>query len=290
MTRLNSEPRPLIHPRVRSAFREASSDWGVVRQIERAFEDEGLDPAPEGDRDWYMPGQRRGTFDRYTALVNWSDARDVRRVLNAFESILDWTDGEDRRNLVRHLRRDGYAVDDNGAILGGSATALSEIPLDELTDASSINEHLSRIAASTDEDPALAISGAKALIEATTKLVLVELGEDVDGKADVPALVRQAQKALALHPDTLAPTKPGVEITKRILSNLSQLAIGVAELRNQYGPDHGRTTAIVGLRPRHAHLAVGAASTYCRLLLETLAARREEGLSQDRAATLVALQ
>lgn len=80
------------------------------------------------------------------------------------------------------------------------------------------------------------------------------------------ALVKAAQRALLLHPDSLAPTKPGVETTKRILSNLSQLAIGVAELRNQYGPDHGRTTAVVGLRPRHAHLAVGAAATYCRML------------------------
>lgn len=34
---------PLIHPRVRSAFREAVSDCGVVRQIERAFTDEGMD-------------------------------------------------------------------------------------------------------------------------------------------------------------------------------------------------------------------------------------------------------
>lgn len=266
--------RPLVHPRVRSAFREASSDYGVVRQIERAFEDEGFDAEPEDARDWYSPGQRRGTFDRYTAKVEWTDGRQVRQTLNAFETILEWTDGDYRDNLVRHLRRDGYTVDDSGRILGGSATSLAEIPLEELTDSSSIIEHLERIATSTDDDPALAISGAKALIEATTKLVLVELEEEFNEKADVPTLVKAAQKALALHPETLAPTKPGVEITKRILSNLSQLAIGVAELRNQYGPDHGRTTAVVGLRPRHAHLAVGACTTYCRLLLETLADRR----------------
>jgi hypothetical protein len=104
-------------------------------------------------------------------------------------------------------------------------------------------------------------------------LVLKELREPFEERADVPALVKAAQRALALHPETLAPTAPGVEITKRILSNLSQLAIGVAELRNQYGPDHGRTSVVVGLRPRHAHLAVGAATTYCRMLLETLEAR-----------------
>lgn len=52
-------------------------------------------------------------------------------------------------------------------------------------------------------------------------------------RADVPGLVKAAQKALALHPESLAPTKPGAEITKRILSNLSQVAVGIAELRNQ---------------------------------------------------------
>lgn len=264
----------LVHPRVRSAFREASSDCGVVRQIERAFEDEGFYAEPENARDWYASGQRRGTFDRYTAAIDWADSQQVRQILCVFETILEWADGDYHDNLVRHLERDGFTVYESGRILSGSATSLAEIPLEELADASSIIEHLERIADSIESDPALAISGAKALIEATTKLVLVELEVDFDEKADVPVLVKAAQKALALHPDTLAPTKPGVDITKRILSNLSQLAIGVAELRNQYGPDHGRTTVVVGLRPRHAHLAVGAASTYCRLLIETLSDRR----------------
>lgn len=112
------------------------------------------------------------------------------------------------------------------------------------------------------------------MIEATTKLVLIELGESVDEKADLPALVKSAQKALKLHPETLPPTAAGRETVVRIFLNLSQLAIGVAELRNEYGPDHGRSRPTVGLGPRHAHLAVGAASTYVTMLLETLEARR----------------
>lgn len=74
--------RDLIHPRVRSAFREAASDCGVVRQIERAFEDEGLDPSADDAREWYGPGQRRGTFDRYTASVDWTNPQQVQQVLN----------------------------------------------------------------------------------------------------------------------------------------------------------------------------------------------------------------
>ena len=55
----------------------------------------------------------------------------------------------------------------------------------------------------------------------------------------------------------------------RVLSNLSQVAVGVAELRNEYGPDHGRTRPTGGLGPRHARLAAGTARTYCQFLLDT---------------------
>ncbi len=272
---MTSNPRPLIHPRVRNAFREAASGCGYVRQIQMTFESEGLDLAPEDERDWSAPGQRRGMFDRAVANVDWANPRQVRQVLNAFEEILSWTDeGEYRDNLIRHLEREGYSVDANLRIQSSSAASLADIPLEVLSDPSSIREHMERIAASTDTDPGVAISGAKALIEATTKLVLAELGEIYDEKADVPTLVKAAQKALLLHPDLLAPTKPGADTIKRILSNLSQLAIGIAELRNHYAPDHGRTAAVTGLGARHAHLAVGSSSTYCRMLLETLEARQ----------------
>lgn len=271
-----SSPRPLVHPRVRSAFREACVDYAVVRKIATAFENEGLDASPDDTVNWYSPGDRRGTFDRHTAAVDWANPNHVQQVLGVFEEILRWVpDGADRENLIRHLRRDGYSVEANGRIRGGAAAVLATIPLEMLADPSSIYEHLERIAESADTDPGVAISGAKALIEATTKLVLAELGVDYDERGDVPTLVKAAQKALALHPEALAPTKPGAEITKRILSNLSQVAVGIAELRNQYGPDHGRTKAVVGLGARHAHLAVGAASTYCRMLLETLDSRRQ---------------
>lgn len=60
---------------------------------------------------------------------------------------------------------------------------------------------------------------------------------------------------------------------RRVLAGLTQIAVGIAELRNLYGPEHGRST-VTPLQPRHAHLAVGCASAYCRMLLETLAEPR----------------
>jgi hypothetical protein len=274
-----------IHRRTRNAFRETCSDASVVRQIEQAFENEGFDPADDQDAGacgWYGPGQRRGTFDRYTHRTDWSDPREVRRILNVFEEILSWLDkdngfGVERTaQLVRHLERDGYAVDDSGRIRSSVlSSTTADLNLAGLRQPAAIIEHLDRIAGAMDTDVPVAISGA----EATTKTVLHELGETYDERADVPALVRAAQKALQLDPSSLAPSAKGAETTKRILSNLSQVAIGIAELRNEYGPDHGRTTPTVGLGPRHAHLAVGAATTYCRMLLETLEARRSRAVA-----------
>ena len=200
------------------------------------------------------------------------DDAGVATALRVFETILTWGDTGDLR---RHLERDGFTVDERGRIL--AAGAVAELPLSGLRDPSTILEHLARMARSSDSDPALAISQARAVVEATTKLVLLELSQPFNEKDDVPALVQAVQKALKLHPETLAPTAPGVQIVKRMLSNLSQLAIGLAELRNEYGPDHGRSRPAIRLTPRHAHLAVGSATTYCRMLLETLDARRQEG-------------
>ena len=129
---------------------------------------------------------------------------------------------------------------------------------------------MERIETNMDSDPASAISAAKTLIESTTKLVLDELKVPYDPKADVPELVKTAQKALRLHASQIAPTDRGAEIVKRILSNLSQLAIGVAELRNEYGADHGRNRRTIGLGYTQVHLAVGATGAYCRMMLETV--------------------
>lgn len=212
--------RDLIHPRTRNAVRDYCSDFGTVRRIERVFESEGLPAHPDSSREWYIDGQRRGTFDRHTATVNWTEPADVRRVLDAFEQILTWGEeeswaAEPYARICRFLEKDGYTVDKSGRIEGGPVAAvLSSVPLETVEDPSAIYEHLRRLADVSDSDPATAISGAKALVEATTKVVLRELGVDYDERADVPSLVKDAQKALKLHPDELAPTATGVEIVK----------------------------------------------------------------------------
>ena len=177
-------------------------------------------------------------------------------------------DGDLYRSLIPIL------VEDATTSTTTSDATSSELPLDHLRNSSSIEEHLARI---NPNDPPQAISACKSLIEATIKHVLEELGEHYDERADIPSLTKQVQRSLKVHPDTIAPTVKGRETIVRILGSLSQVSVGVAELRNEYGMDHGRTRSSRGLDPRHSGLAFGAAQTLCRFLLETLALRQSGG-------------
>ncbi len=201
-------------------------------------------------------------------------------MLPVFEEILSWVQPENdvaasfKQRVISHLVRDGLEVSPTGHITLGKTKVVTTLPLELVGDPSALLGHLARWGEAAETDPPLAISQAKALVEATTKLVLRELKAPYDEKADLPDLVKAAQKELSLHPETLAPDSRGVDISKRILGNLAQVAIGLAELRNLYGIDHGKTRVAGPLSARHAHLAIGCATTYCTMLLETLEARR----------------
>jgi hypothetical protein len=89
-----------------------------------------------------------------------------------------------------------------------------------------------------DRDPPVAISGARVLIEATTKLAVAS--SLANPSTSGPTFRRRSRRLWAVHPDVIAPDAKGVENTKRFLSGLSQIAATLAELCALYGPDHGR--------------------------------------------------
>ena len=154
----------------------------------------------------------------------------------------------------------------------GGKPQIDEDLIASLRDPVAIREHLARLQRIAESDPPLAIGTAKELIESTAKTVLQERGVDVDDRDDLPALVKQAQEALGLHPSTAQPGPDGTDAVKRILGGLSSIAVGLGELRNRgYGTGHGPRGERVGLRSRHARLAVNAAMTWCSVMLDTLA-------------------
>lgn len=261
--------RELVSRATRRAFRDASSGV-VLRDIDGMWQDEGFAPSGEDNQE---QGERRSRFREYEDSVDWADHSHVARALRVFETLLQQLPDDQVITLRARLERDGRTVTDQRWIVPIAGAAAVPSSLAHLTDPSAILDGFDRIARTLPDHPREAIGAAKELIESTAKIVLVQLGEHVDERSDdLPALISRAQKALRLHPSAATAGPDGSDAVKKILGGLTSAAIGVAELRNRgYGTGHGPAATPVGLHPRHAYLAVGAAHTWCQLVLDTLA-------------------
>lgn len=136
-------------------------------------------------------------------------------------------------------------------------------------DANHLAEQIRRMEDSVETDPSLAIGTAKELIETCCKTILSERGQEISGTPDIPTLTKATLKELNLVPEGVPNATRGADVIKRLLSNLSTIGHGLAELRGLYGTGHGQHGSTSGLTTRHAKLAVGAASTLAVFLFET---------------------
>lgn len=136
-------------------------------------------------------------------------------------------------------------------------------------DANHLAEQIRRMEDAVETDPSLAIGTAKELIETCCKTILRERGREIPGTPDIPTLTKATLKELNLVPEGVPNAARGADVIKRLLSNLSTVGHGLAELRGLYGTGHGRHGSTSGLTTRHAKLAVGAASTLAIFLFET---------------------
>jgi hypothetical protein len=275
-------PTEIISKKTRYEFREFLVGW-VLREIEGAFDSADI----ECRTDFESPvgGARRSLVEQYYASLNFSDPRDVARLLRAYEYVLndalepkrDFATGnflepsDAARKLVNWLRKDGYDYVDGRIVrISGIARVTDVRAAAQELDAPHLADTIRRIEAAVDADPALAIGSAKELIETCCKTILSERGvtEDVD-KLDLGPLVKRTAKELALVPESIPDSARGAESIRRVLSNLASVTQGLAEIRNLYGTGHGKDGKRRGLAPRHARLAVGAATTLVAFLLDT---------------------
>ena len=81
--------------------------------------------------------------------------------------------------------------------------------------------------------------------------------------------MKETTKLLKLTPNDIPNEVKAASSIRQILGSLSSVVQGIGEIRNEYGSGHGKDGKFVGLQPRHAKLAVGAASTLAIYLLET---------------------
>lgn len=237
------------------------------------WEDQGFVPSGDPNEE---SGQRRSLWHEFEDNVDWMDPDQIKRVLRVYETLLEELGDDAIAATSRFLTRHDFVLDAGRRLTftpDNTIATASRVPesLHRLREPDMILDSFDRIDRAIGTDPAQAIGSAKELIEATAKTVLDELGVTFDDKTvKLPWLIDTAQRKLGLHPQTAAPGPDGSNATKRILGGLSGIAIGLAELRNE-GWGTGHAARRPGLHSRHAHMAVGAARTWCQVILDTLA-------------------
>lgn len=265
--------RDLISKKARREFQESYVRNSVLRIIESDFRDAGLEPQ-ELPEDSAISGQRRTLVEEYYVGVNWRSPRQVRKVLDAFESHLlsleDDGQEDQYRRLLRYLERDGIQYEIGRLTLPGASAGLDELVDHGLeVDLSQVDININRIRDAVEDDPALAIGSSKELVESCCKAILEELGIAYEASLTIPQLVRKAVEALELLPGEVPDGKKGAKSIKKVLGSLANIVQGIAELRNLYGSGHGKGPTARGLGSRHARLCAGAAATLARFLVET---------------------
>ena len=194
------------------------------------------------------------------------DGEEVERLRQTFNSLL----GNDGYEIVERGRISNRPVFAARLVAAGGGPASKKLKAAfEHATMTYVVQQITRMEAAIDADPGLAIGTAKELVESCCKTILSDRKTPIDRSADLPTLVKQASKALSLTPDDIPDKSKAAETIKRLLSNLGSITSGVAELRNSYGTGHGKDGRARGLQPRHARLAVGAASTLALFLIET---------------------
>ena len=263
----------IISKATRNEFREVLVGF-VLRDIEMFFEGAGLskkeDYAPPVD------GARRTLVERYYAGINFNARIDVKKLLLAYGEIVLRLDRNGvnetvKDDLLRLMKRDGYTFDGETFV---PIDNRQQPPIETMRslaasfDLPGLHAEIDRLAHAAEDDPSLAVGTAKEMVETICKTILEDRGVSSQGQ-DLPQLVRAVAKELSLLPENIPDQAKGSEVIRRMLSNLNQVSQGIAELRNLYGTGHGRDGRFIGIQPRHAKLAVGAAATLGTFLMET---------------------
>jgi len=200
-----------------------------------------------------------------------TDAQEVERLVTMFNQQLS-NDGWEIIPRTQISGRPVFAA--RRLIVEGIPTPGLVKSLVDVLSTEYITQQITRMEAAIESDPELAIGTAKEFIETICKTILRECVVEVSSNIDLPHLVKQVRNQLDLLPEDISEKAKGANTIKRVLGNLGNIAQGLAELRNLYGSGHGKHAKVKGLQPRHARLAVGAASTLAVFLFETYQVRK----------------
>lgn len=235
----------LISKKTRYEFREFLASW-TLREIELEFD--SADIICNAGYEPNVSGARRSLIEKYYASIEFTNPHHIKKVIKAFENILnkaldqvnnssdsqpDWSKQIKNHtdNLLKFLARDGFVFKNgylspvtNNFLVGEiSAKAL------EFND-TYLQEQISRIEASINSDPTLAIGSAKELVETCCKTILSERSCEVMSGDNLPKLVKKTLKILKLLPADIPEEVKGEKAIKALLGSLSTITQTLSSL------------------------------------------------------------
>lgn len=179
-----------------------------------------------------------------------------------------------------HLRRCGWELVETEIIDGrptfeperrthGLGTSVQRIrAVAASLSSDTLYEDLRRLERIGDTEPGEAIGIAKELVEGCCKHILDDRGVAYPEKAEIPQLLKLLRTELRIMPDEIGEDAKAANEIRDILTSLGKIAHSLGPIRNAYGKGHGRGRDFKGLEPRHARLAIGAASTFVDFVLD----------------------
>jgi AbiJ N-terminal domain 3/Abortive infection C-terminus len=202
-----------------------------------------------------------------------SEPRDVTSLVQFFNQQLAF----DGWSLAATQQISGRPVFEGRRITGprdlSAALVLPEYT--RLRDPEVLQEHLRRISAGLEADPAAAIGSSKELVESVCKVILDDYSEAYTRNDNLPDLYKKTATMLRLNVEAVRESTRGSEAARRTLGALVTIVHSLAELRNELGLGHGRAKSSAA-STRHAWLAFNAASAIAQFLLETWHIRETE--------------
>lgn len=181
------------------------------------------------------------------------DEQDIDRILGIINAII----GRDGFELIAIEEVSGKRIFAGRPVVanhGGQTQEAAQIA-DEMA-SSHVARQVARMKDSLTTDPALAIGSAKEFLESIAKGILRDQGVTLTGTESMPQLVKLARDHL-----NLSITADADASLKRVLSGLSTVTQGIAELRGRLGTGHGEHPDAEHPPIEVARLAVGMATT-----------------------------
>ncbi|MBS0948474.1 abortive infection family protein [Levilactobacillus brevis] len=168
-------------------------------------------------------------------------------------------------------------LDDRKYIPMATIVKESKDAVTEKFDTEFVRNRLQQLEHQMKTDSAGSIGTSKDLLESVMKMILESLDVSYtssNGKTDnIPTLWRKVQENLKLHPSQMRDDAIGKN-AKRILAAMTQLVLGMDELRNQFGTGHGRDHDFNQLPIRYGKLTAVTTIALIEFLNDTMVERQ----------------